>query len=405
MSRYTHTNVSRSPLLNRRAFLGIAGVAVACCGFVGVRGCIGSQSADSVDIKVSDAVPSGVADGFVKQIETVCGTASISSFSDSQMDVEKWKSVSTGDRPWIIFGAGAEGASALSKLDCHDWADQSRDFQDLLSFTFDDAPLRAFPLEGYVGMLLCNKTLLDSIGVGCPSDVDELVEISSILREAGIEPIALEEVGVDSASLDLALDASIAYWTCAVHQEPESFDEAISTLAASVLRCGKTPDGATPFETREDALRAFKEGRAAMALVSSRDIVSLLDGDFPCYAFAIPTLSSDGIPVLRATSSIVCSPKLPDSAFAPVMEWLQRVAVDGVSGGSGTVGPFRNDDGGLTFKDLPESVSLSLMPPVLVDHDVLDGSMRQGYRERIVALWNQQEAEPISYTNEKEVDA
>lgn len=405
MSRYTHTNVSRSPLLNRRAFLGIAGVAVACCGFVGVRGCIGSQSADSVDIKVSDAVSSGVADGFVKQIETVCGTASASSFSDSQMDVEKWKSVSTGDRPWIVFGAGAEGASALSKLDCHDWADQARDFQDLLSFAFNDASLCAFPLEGDVGMLLCNKTLLDSIGVGCPSDVDELVEISSILREAGIEPIALEKVDVNSVSLDLALDASIAFWTCTDYLVPESQDEAISTIAASVLRCGKTSEGASPFETREEALRAFEEGKAAMVLISSGDIPLLLNSGQSCYAFAIPTLSSDGVPALRATRSIVCSTKLSESAYTPVMEWLQRVAVDGVSGRSGTVGPFRNDEGGLTFKDLPESVSLSLMPPVLLDGDALDESMRQSWRERIVALWNQQDIEPISYTNEKEVDA
>ncbi len=400
MSRYTHKNAPSGPVIDRRVFIAVAGVAVAGCAFAGIRGCVAGSS-DSIDVIASDAISSKLVNDLAEKMGSIFRDVNLTVLSDADMSAGKLVSRVSGSRSWLVFGANEESANALASLECLDWIAWATNLQDSLAFTFDGSPLRAFPLEGDIGMLLCNKSLLDSAGVGTTSNVDELAYICTFLAEAGIEPLALDAVDAGSRSLNLCLDASLAYWSSAEHPEPESLDEAVAVLAASALRCGRREDGSTPFETREDALLAFKEGDAAMIFASSSEFGALGDIDFPCLCVPIPTLSGDASPVLRPARSVVCSAKLPEEACTAVLNCLQ--SSDG-AGAAGMLAPFRNESGGLTMAGLPATASVSIMPPNLIDGDVLDGSARQGYQERIVALWNQDEIEPIAYANEVEVE-
>ncbi len=306
----------------------------------------------------------------------------------------------SSSRPWLVVGADDEGVSALSDLDCRDWSDIVADRRKSLAFSLGASSLTAFPLEGDIGLLLCNKDLLDSAGVGTTSSVDDFAFVCTCLAEAGIEPLALEKVDADSRSLALCLDASIAYWSSAEDIKPKSLGKAVAILAATALRCGKKEDGSAPFETREDALAAFKEGKAAMIFASSTEAAALGDIDFSCLCVSVPTLSDDARPVLRPTRSIACSSQLGEDACTAVLDCLKSAG----SGTSGTLAPFRNKDGGLTIADLPEKATLSCMPPILLGSDLLDGKKRKSYRKQILDLWSQEDIESIAYEDETEVD-
>ncbi len=400
MSRYTHANSPKGPVIDRRIFLVLAGVVASGCAVAGVKVLVDGKSAESIDVLASDAVSGDLLDSIIEELGALFRDVNLSVLSDSEMD-GRLSSMASGSRPWLVIGADEERVNAFSDLDCRDWADMAASLQESLAFSLGSPFLSAFPMEGDVGLLLCNKELLDSAGVGTTSNVDDFASICTCLSDSDVEPLALEKVNADSSSLSICLDASLAYWSSAEGAEPESLDEAVAILAANALRCGKREDGSAPFETREDALNAFKEGRAAMVFASSTEAAALGDIDFSCLCVPIPTVSDDAPPALRPTRSVVCSSMLDEDACTAVLECLQRA---GGVGASGTLAPFRNESGGLTVVDLPETATLSIMPPVLLDSNVLDDQERQGYQERIVTLWSQADNESITYEDGAEVD-
>ncbi len=406
MSRYTHVNVPQRRVVDRRTFLAIAGTVAGCAGLGVVFGSVKANRDQTIEVFASQATQDDCVNGLLEQLSAVYANVTVTRFASDEMDSAKWASTMSDDRLWLVIGADKDDEAALLELDCYDWTAQAQACGDLLAFDLGSEALRSFPLEGEVGMLLCNKDLLDKAGVGTPSTVYDLADICVFLIQAGIEPLALEPMDASSASLNVALDASLAFWASDQSPQPEDREEAIPTLAALAVIGGRMNDGTSLAKTRGGALRAFRKGKAAMAFLASSELDALGDLGFPCYALSIPTLSADGISVFRPTRSIVCSSRLSDDACASVLSYLRQSAGDSDAlAGAGAMSAFRNESGGVTFSSLPDSMTLSIMPPVMPDTGTLDSSNRQSYLERAVSLWGKKKIGSISYADEVEVEA
>ncbi len=408
MSARERRNIPHGVVMGRRELLARAAAIAVGCGAlgVGVHEVVAAKRSENLELYVESSVSDERAEQLAERLRTTFRNVNLTTFTVEEMDSDAWKSLAARDISWLVFGANEQGTAALAELDCHNWAGDAKEIGDTLAFSFDeDMTMHAFPVEGSLGMLLCNMDLLDSVGAGTASDVDGFAEVCDYLTESGIEPLALERVTADSVSVGLALDASLAYWASDGVPQPESVDEATSLLAASILRCGRRADGTSSAETREDALSLFREGKAAMIFVSSAEFGSLEDLGFSCVSISIPSLSSEGISVFRPTKSVVCSSNLPERAHSTMFEWLAGDADASVTGVAGSVASMTNEEGGFVVKDLPGSVLLSMGPGVLFDGNELEASERQSCCEKTVALCGQEEIGRITYADEVEVEA
>lgn len=408
MSAHERRNIPHGVVMGRRELVVRAAAIAVGCGALGVGVCevVAAKRSENLELYVESSISDERAEQLAERLRTTFRNVNLTMFTVEEMDSDAWKSLAARDKSWLVFGANEQGTAALVELDCHDWTGDAKEIGDTLAFSFDeDVTMHAFPVEGSLGMLLCNMDLLNSVGAGTASDVDGLMEVCAYLTESGIEPLALERVVADSASVGLALDAALAYWASDGVPQPESVDKATSLLAASILRCGRRTDGASSAEMREDAISLFKEGKAAMIFVSSVELGLLEDLDFPCLSLSIPSLSSEGMSVFRPVKSVVCSSNLPDRACSSVLEWLSGDAAAGVTGAMGSVASVTDEEGGIVIKDLPNSVLLGMGPVVLLDGNELEDAERQSYCEKIAAIWGQDEIDRITYAEEMEVEA
>ena len=397
-----HINTSSGPVLDRRIFIGAAGIVVALAAFAGMRGLMGCSGSgrESLELFVSDRTPDECVQELVGRLETSSGVVNLTMFSDGEMDESAWRSAASGSSSWVVFGACDSDARILSGLDCHDWANEAYGVQDALAFSFGDGPLQAFPIEGNLGMLLCNMDLLESVGAGTSSSASSLAEVCSLLRASGIKPFALEQVDANSESVNLVLDAVLASVSGSVGVQAELTDEEIAACAASVLRCGKNEEGGSAFATREEALRGFESGDAAMLILSSDELDCLSNIGFSCMATSIPMVFAGEVSAFKPTRSVVCSSQLSEDACSVVLDYLMSKNEGELLSDAGGMSSIRNDSQGMTFKDLPDSIYLGVGPAVLVEGSSFDDTVRQGYVERIFTMWNQGESDWDSYMDE-----
>ena len=396
-----HINTPSGPVVDRRLFLGTTGIIVAVVTIGGVCNLVNcSGSRDSLDLYVSDRIPDSQVYELFTQLEACPVAVNLTRFSDGEMDESAWRTVATRSSSWLVFGASDSDARILSGLDCHDWTDEVLGNQDAFSFAFYSGSLQALPIEGNLGMLLCNMDLLRSAGAGAPASVSGLAQTCSLLGASGIEPLALEGIEVDSTSVSLALDAALASIAGSDGVTFELTDEQIAVCAASVLHCGRKEGGASAFTSRDEALRAFGSGDAAMLLISSCEFDQLSNVDFSCLAVSIPMIFAHEISSFRPTSSVVCSSGVPENARSTVLSFLLSKNDGELLTDTGSTAAVRNGSQGITVKGLPDSVYLGVGPAVLIGDASLNESSRRGYCEQICAMWDREEDDWSSYVDE-----
>lgn len=105
--------------------------------------------------------------------------------------------IASGETPDIMFSYGAGFSENFAKagmlLPIEDYLSEfykehiQLDKQE--NFIYDDT-LYGICYSQWTGVLYCNQTLFNQIGVAIPETYEELIEVSRQFREAGIEPVA-----------------------------------------------------------------------------------------------------------------------------------------------------------------------------------------------------------------------